>query len=105
MNRPGFPEEACFGCLNRECLRRRETPPPAFPPRTLLIQALAALLPPVLAFPGIFWGLGRLSPAPGEPVRAAAGLIGLFGTAFLIYRRRSGCRDEARGPGGTNPSG
>jgi hypothetical protein len=88
MNRPGLPGEACFGCLNRECLRRWETAPPAVPPRILLIQALAALLPPILAFLAVFWGLGRLSPAPGEPARAAAGLIGLFGTALCIYRRR-----------------
>jgi hypothetical protein len=92
VNKPGFPEEACFGCLNRECLRWREAAAPAARPRILLLQAFAALLPPALAFLAVFWGLGQLPSPPGEPARAAAGLTGLFGTAFLIYRRRKGPR-------------
>jgi positive regulator of sigma E activity len=97
---------ACFGCL-KKCgdgrvltaalnpeklplspgqLVEAESSPPG-----LLIQALAAILPPAAGFLAGFFLVRGLFPAAGEGARAAAGALGLFfggALAFLIRRRR-----------------
>jgi sigma-E factor negative regulatory protein RseC len=91
---------ACFGCMNRECSRplrilRAGNPHrlPLSPGQTveaeisrpsLIREALAILLPPILGFMAGYFLTGLLFPA-GE---AAGGVLCLLGTAFLLYRIR-----------------
>jgi sigma-E factor negative regulatory protein RseC len=95
---------ACFGCMNKECggtprLFRAENPRglPLSPgqaaeaeliPPSLIMEALTILLPPILAFMAGYVLTGILVPAGGEASRAAAGVLSLLGTAFLLYRIR-----------------
>jgi sigma-E factor negative regulatory protein RseC len=95
---------ACFGCTRRECPvnhrfitlenQSAQVPLPgqlveaAVPLKTLLVQALAAGLPPVLGFIAGFLVTGFIFPHSGEPARAAAGVFCLFAAALILYRVR-----------------
>ena len=95
---------ACFGCMHLECKKGRglitTENPSALPLETgqrvevelpglsLLQQALAAFLPPILAFTMGFFLTRRLFPEAGEGAAAFAGVIFLFAAAFVVYRAR-----------------
>jgi sigma-E factor negative regulatory protein RseC len=95
---------ACFGCVKEDCggsrrLFRAENPRglPLSPgqaaeaeliPPSLIREALMSLLPPILAFMTGYVLTGLLFPAGGEAPQAAAGVLFLLGTAFLLYRIR-----------------
>jgi sigma-E factor negative regulatory protein RseC len=97
---------ACFGCMDQECKARAfsytaentagltltpgqlvETETAASP----LKEGLAVLLPPPLGFIAAYVLTGLISPASGDPARAAAGILSLLAIAsalYLIRRRR-----------------
>jgi positive regulator of sigma E activity len=60
------------------------------PLKTALAQGLPLLLLPFLACAAAYLVSGLLSPAPGEPARAAIGAAALFvaGFALYFYRRK-----------------
>jgi hypothetical protein len=91
----------CFGCMNQECKAkgglmtaenpagvdlktgsRVETEVSGF---SLTALALWALAPPFLGFAGVYVALGLTFPSMGEPARAAAGVLGLFLMAAILY--------------------
>ena len=95
---------ACFGCMHLECkssggLITAENPG-ALPLETgqrveveapglsLLLQAIIAFLPPILAFITGFFLARQLFPEAGEGAAAFAGIILLFTAAFVVYRVR-----------------
>jgi sigma-E factor negative regulatory protein RseC len=94
----------CFGCMNQSCpqnrrLFRAENPrgfslspgqmAEAEIPRPALVrEVLISLFPPILAFLLGYVLTGLLFPAGGEAPQAAAGVLFLLGTAFLLYRIR-----------------
>ena len=96
---------ACFGCLNMECKADggfiTAENPEAFPLETgqmvelsapgisLLGQALASLLPPVLGFIAGYAIARLLFPGAGEGAFAGAGVILLFACAFIVFRVRA----------------
>jgi sigma-E factor negative regulatory protein RseC len=101
----GFEKSAaCFGCHSQNCgVNRRFVSaenPSGFSlipgqlvetevsPGSALGQALPVLVPPVLGFALFFALIGRLFPGAGDPARAAGGILGLFGSAFALYRLR-----------------
>ena len=95
---------ACFGCLNMECksnggfikagnpaslpLKTGQMVEVKAPVRAILLQALAALLPPILGFTAGYAFAPLLFPAAGRGAAAAMGLFFLFTPAFIIYRIR-----------------
>jgi len=95
---------ACFGCMNMECkpgqgLITAENPKDLplgggqmveveIPDVSIFRQALAAFLPPALAFAGGFIFIRLLSPTTGEGAAAFMGVILLFAAAFVVYRIR-----------------
>ena len=95
---------ACFGCLNMECkknggfitaentsalpLAAGLTVEVRAPLASILIQALAALLPPALGLAASFLLARRLLPNAGEGAIAGIGVVCLFVTAFVIYKLR-----------------
>jgi sigma-E factor negative regulatory protein RseC len=60
------------------------------PPRVLAVQAVSALLPPVLGFIAGFFITALVFPGSGDPARSAGGalLMLLFALAFYRYRRK-----------------
>ena len=99
----GRPESACFACLNQGCGTRAR---PQFftventlnvslsvgqfietgaPKRSLVKQALLALLPPAVAFGAGFALVGACFAGAGEGARAAGGAACLFIVASLTY--------------------
>jgi sigma-E factor negative regulatory protein RseC len=94
---------ACFGCMNKECRSRGgiiaensfalpllkgqmvEVTAPRMP---VLMQALTALLPPVLGFITGYICAALCFPLAGEAVHAGAGVIFLFAAAFIVYAIR-----------------
>jgi positive regulator of sigma E activity len=93
---------ACFGCMNQGCPQNRRVFR-AENPRglslspgqmaeaeisrpSLVREALMSLLPPILGFIAAYVLTGLF--AAGEAARAAGGLLGLLGAAFLLYRLR-----------------
>jgi positive regulator of sigma E activity len=96
---------ACFGCL-KDCHKRGvlvtaenrgalvlgpgQMVETENSPRSLLLQALSALLPPALGFTAGYALIRAAFPAAGEGARAAGGALLLFATAAaaLLFRRR-----------------
>ena len=94
---------ACFGCLNMECktnggfitagnpsslpLKTGQTVEVKAPARAILLQALAALLPPILGF-SAGYALAPLLFPNARGAAAAMGLFFLFTPAFIIYKIR-----------------
>jgi sigma-E factor negative regulatory protein RseC len=97
---------ACFGCMNRECkkgrssftlenssgqvLRPGDSVEIILPQRTLALQSLSALLPPVLGFIAGYVLSAYMFPALSEAARAAVGAAAMFAAAlgFYAFRRR-----------------
>ena len=95
---------ACFGCMNMECktgggfitaenpgglsLQEGQTVEVRAPGISLLGQALAAILPPVIGFSASFFLARRLFPEAGDGVFAGTGIFFLFAAAFLVYKIR-----------------
>ena len=95
--------DSCFGCMNMECKadkeflaentlelpleigQRVEARAQSLP---LLAQALAALLPPGLAFVSGYFITRFLFSGAGEGAFAFGGLILLFASAFTVYKLR-----------------
>jgi sigma-E factor negative regulatory protein RseC len=97
---------ACFGCMNQECrqkqgiitaenktglpLKAGQLVETEFPLTTALAQGVSLFALPFLACAAVYLASGFLSPALGEPVRAALGAAALFaaGIALYFYRRK-----------------
>jgi sigma-E factor negative regulatory protein RseC len=96
----------CFGCMNRECRQKQglitaenktglllsigqhvET---GYPLKSALAQGLPLLILPFLACAAAYLVSGLISPALGDPARAAIGTAALFATglALFVYRRK-----------------
>lgn len=98
-NASGTAGDLCFGCMKRCPYRQVPAGDEAkVPGKTLLFQALSACVPPLLGFAAGFFTLGLVFPQSGEPARAAAGVLGLFAAALLLYRLR-GRPPRRRSPG------
>jgi positive regulator of sigma E activity len=93
---------ACFGCMKQDCgtkprfftvenalnlpLSVGQLVETGVPRRVVVLQALAALLPPFAGFIALFALTGAF--ALTESARAASGICGLFLAAFITYRIR-----------------
>jgi len=92
---------ACFGCMNHECrsgagfitaenpaslpLKTGQTVEVVSRSKSLLSQALAALLPPILGFL-LGFNLTRLVfPEAADGASAGMGVLFLFAAAFAVY--------------------
>lgn len=98
------PPAACFGCLQGEChdkaglilaenpagfeLAAGQVVETEFPGVHAALQALLAVVPPLLGFAGAYFLAGLCLPASGEPLRAACGVAGLFVAGFIRCRFR-----------------
>ncbi|MDR1373691.1 MAG: SoxR reducing system RseC family protein [Treponema sp.] len=95
-------DETCFGCMNRNCRKKMcliqaenrgglslslgQSVTAVFPRRLVLVQALAAILPPVLGFLAGYLIPAALSAGDGQ--RIGGGLAGLLAAAaFSVVRR------------------
>jgi len=95
---------ACFGCMNQECksgggtitaenpdalpLSPGQTVEVRAPGISILGQALAALMPPIVGFLISFFVARLLFPDARDGVYGGIGIIFLFITAFIIYHIR-----------------
>ena len=95
---------ACFGCMNQECksgggtitaenpddlpLSPGQTVEVRAPGISILGQALAALMPPIIGFFASFFIARFLYPNARDGVYGGIGIIFLFATAFLVYHIR-----------------
>jgi len=94
---------ACFGCMKEECgacgiitaknplslsLRAGQTVEVSAPAASIFHQALAALVPPAFGFSAGFFLTRLFLPEAGESACAAAGVILLFASAFIVYAVR-----------------
>jgi positive regulator of sigma E activity len=94
---------ACFGCMKEECkscgsitaenhlslsLKAGQTVEVSAPAASVLRQGFAALVPPALGFAGGFFLTRLFLPKASEGACAAAGVIFLFATAFIVYAAR-----------------
>jgi len=89
MNETGKPDlpDACFGCMKKEC-KAHEKITAKDPLSSVLRQALAALVPPALGFAAGFFLIRRFFPEASEGACAAAGVVLLFVSAFVVYAVR-----------------
>ena len=94
----------CFGCMNMECKTNgafiTAENPRAIPleigqmvevklaNRSLAIQVLVVILPPILAFVAGYGFTRLLFPQANEGAFAGMGIVFLFTAAFIIYRMR-----------------
>ena len=94
---------ACFGCMNHECrkggritaentgalpLEKGQTVEVKSSNASLLGQALAAFLPPLLGFIAGYTLIRRLFPGAPEGAAPGAGVLFLFAAAFFVYLAR-----------------
>ena len=96
--------EACFGCMNTGCkagqgriLAANPLKLPLEPgqvvevetlPSPAIIQAVSALLPPLLGFIAGFFLTALIFPGSGDPARSAGGAVLMFLTAAGLYAYR-----------------
>jgi sigma-E factor negative regulatory protein RseC len=99
--------EACFGCMNKECkaaqgrvtasnplglgLKPGQRVEIETPVSSTVLQAVSALLPPVLGFITGYFLIALAFPASEDPARAAAGacLMLLAALGLYLYRRKT----------------
>jgi sigma-E factor negative regulatory protein RseC len=104
----------CFGCMNMQCKKERgfftseNCLPLILHPedsveinlsrKTLAVQGLSALLPPVLGFIAGYVLAVYIFPAPGEAARAAFGAVLMIAaaSAVYVYRRRFPAKIEMK---------
>ena len=96
--------EACFGCMNTWCKAGQSRILAANPlklslepgqaveieiaPSSALIQAVSALLPPLLGFIAGFFLTALIFPGSGDPARSAGGAALMFLSALGLYGYR-----------------
>jgi sigma-E factor negative regulatory protein RseC len=86
----GQESEACFGCMNSKC-KARQGSKTETTPSSMAIQAISALLPPILGFIAGFFLTALAFPGSGDPARSAGGalLMILSALAVYLYRRKN----------------
>jgi positive regulator of sigma E activity len=95
--------DICFGCIKEECkvcggiiaenplslsLKTGQTVEVSAPGTSIIRQAVAALIPPALAFTAGFFLTRLFLPKASEGAAAGTGVLFLFASAFIVYTVR-----------------